>query len=157
MSVHIPVEARRAAQGLQLTQRATGVVAADVDLFSIDGGAVELHGFWGRVTTAIGGGSQDIGLLLDPDDGGSNVVLGDNGTPLAIDADPVGTYYTLGATVGADMVATLDFAQPALFGQFLVLEPGDIVLDVTGTEAGSVEWAAIWRSADGDGGVLTAV
>lgn len=123
--------------------RATGVVNADVDLFSIDGGRVFLFGILGTVTTAIGGGSQDVGLLLDPDDGGSDVVLGDTATPLAIDAAPVDSFITLGATIGADMVLRTDVAQPFLHSP-IMCQPGDLRLDVTGTEAGSVQWTAWW-------------
>ena len=137
------------------TDRATATIAADQDLFSIDGGTVLLFGVLGEVTTAIGGGSQDIGLVLDPDDGGTNVVIGDTSTPLAIDADPVGTYYTLGATVGADLVATLDYAQPFLASP-IALQPGDLLLDVTGTEAGSIKWSAWWIALEA-GASLTAV
>jgi hypothetical protein len=138
-----------------IASRATATVAADQDLFSIDGGRVLLIGLVGEVTVAIGAGSQDIGLTLDPDDGGANVSIGDTATPLVIDADEVGTFYTLGATIGADMVATLDVCQPFLHSP-IVCKPGDLVLDVTGTEAGSVKWDAIWLPLD-DGAILTAV
>lgn len=139
-----------------ITRRATATIAADQDLFSIDSGRVLLVGFCGEVTTAIGGGSQDFAIHLDPDDGGSNVVLADATTPLAVDADEVGTMYTLNTTFAGDLVATLDYAANAILATPLVLKPGDIVLDVTGTEAGSVKWEAIWLPWD-EGATLTAV
>lgn len=139
-----------------ITRRATATVAADQDLFSIDGGRVLLLGFCGEVTVEIGAGSQDFAIHLDPDDGGTNVVLADATTPLAADGDVVGTMYTLNTTFAGDLVATLDYAANALLATPILLEEGDIVLDVTGTEAGSVKWEAVWVEWDA-GGVLTAV
>ena len=135
------------------TERATATVAADQDLFSIDGGNVLLTYLLGEVTTAIGGGSHDIELDLDPDDGGANVALA---STLLVDADPVGTLYTLNTTAGGALVATTDVAYNAKLATPIVLKPGDIVLDVTGTEAGSIKWAAGWIALD-DGAALTAV
>ena len=136
-----------------LTRRATATVAADQDLFSIDGGRVLLTGFCGLVTTAIGSGSHDLELDFDPDDGGSNVALS---TLVAADADPTGTMYTLNPTAGGALVATLDIAYNAALATPILLTEGDIVLDVTGTEAGSIQWEAMWIAWDPDG-VLTAV
>lgn len=138
------------------TERATATVAADQDLFSVDGGSVLLLGFWGEVTTAIGGGSQDLAVVFDPDDGGANVVLADTATPLAVDADPTGTIYTLNPTAAGDLVATTDVAYNAILSTPILLTEGDIVLDVTGTEAGSVKWTALWIAAEA-GAALTAV
>lgn len=136
--------------------RATATIAADQDLFSVDGGAVMLTGFLGRVTTEIGAGSQDFAVHLDPDDGGSNVILADASTPLAVDGDVVGTLYTLNPTAAGDLVATTDVAYNAKLATPIVLQPGDIVLDVTGTEAGSVEWWVFYVPLD-DGAAVTAV
>lgn len=135
-------------------KRATATVAADQDLFSVEGGAVLLTGFLGRVTTAIGAGSQDLELDFDPDDGGSNVALS---TLVLVDAAPIGQLFTLNTTAGGALVSTLDvaynvkLATPILLGQ-----AGDIVLDVTGTEAGSVEWFAWYVPVD-PGAVMVAV
>jgi hypothetical protein len=118
-------------------RRAAATIAADQDLFSIDGGLVAVTGFVGRVTVAVGGGSQDIEIDFDPDDGGSNVALS---TLLLIDADPVGTNYTLNTTAGGALVEGLDVAYNAILATPIVMGPGDIVLDVTGTEAGEIEW-----------------
>lgn len=118
-------------------RRAAATIAADQDLFSIDGGLVAVTGFVGRVTVAVGAGSQDIEIDFDPDDGGSNVALS---TLLLIDSDPVGTLYTLNATAGGALVEGLDVAYNAALAVPIVMGPGDIVLDVTGTEAGEIEW-----------------
>lgn len=155
MSVIIQGDQVRAiTQGI-LVNRATATVAADQDLFSVDGGRVILLGFVGEVTTAIGAGSQDFGIFFDPDDGGSNVDLADTTTPLVVDADPTGTLYTLNTTAGGDLVATTDIAYNAILATPIVLTAGDIVLDVTGTEVGSVKWSAIYVPLD-TGATLTA-
>lgn len=155
MSVIIQGDQVRAiTQGI-LVKRATATVAADQDLFSVDGGRVILLGFVGEVTTAIGAGSQDFAILFDPDDGGSNVDLADSATPLVVDADVTGTLYTLNTTAAGDLVATTDIAYNAILATPIVLTAGDIVLDVTGTEAGSVKWDAIYVPLD-TGATLTA-
>ncbi len=124
-----------------VVHRATATIAADQDIFSIDGGPVLLTGFLGHVTTDIGGGSQDIEFDLDPDDGGTNVTLA---TILLIDGDVAGTMYTLNTTFGGVAIATLDYAINASLEVPISMVAGDIVLDVTGTEAGSVEWFATY-------------
>lgn len=152
MSVHIQGDqVRTITQGI-LVERATATIAADQDLFSIDGGNVLLLGFLGEVTTVIGSGSQDLEIDLDPDDGGTNVALS---TLVAVDADAVGTFYTLNTTAGGALVATLDVAYNAVLATPIVLAPGDIVLDVTGTESGSVKWSVLYTPLD-DGASITA-
>jgi hypothetical protein len=135
-----------------LVRRATATTAADQDLCSIDTGDILLLGLWGKVTTAIGGGSQDFEIDFDPDDGGSNVALS---TLLLVDGDVTDTYYTLNTTFGGALVATLDYAPNAMLAAPFVLPVGDIVLDVTGTEAGSVEWNLVYVPIDA-GAVVTA-
>jgi hypothetical protein len=135
-----------------LVRRATATTAADQDLFSIDTGRILLVGFMGHVTTAIGGGSQDFEIDFDPDDGGTNVALS---TLVAVDADVTGTYYTLNTTFGGALVATLDYAPNFILASPFVLDVGDIVLDVTGTEAGSVEWDLVYAPIDA-GAAVTA-
>lgn len=152
MSVLIAgTQVRTITQGI-LVSRATATVAADQDLFSIDGGRIVLLGFIGEVTTAIGAGSQDLELDFDPDDGGANVALS---TLLLVDADPTGTYYTLNTTAGGALVEGLDVAYNAILATPIVLGAGDIVLDVTGTEAGSVKWDLLYVPLDA-GAAVTA-
>ena len=128
-----------------LVRSATATIAADKDLFSIDTGRVLLVGFMGHVTTAIGGGSQDFVVNFDPDDGGTNVALA---SLVAVDADVTGTYYDLNTTFGGALVATLDYAPNFILASPFVLGLGDIALDVTGTEAGSVEWDLVYVPID---------
>ncbi len=135
---------RAVTQGI-LVRRATATIAADADIFSITGGDVLLIGFWGKVTTEVGAGSQDIAIHLDPDDGGTDVALA---TILLCDGDVTGTYYTLNATSQGVLVATLDVAFNGILDKPIILSAGDIVMDVTGTEAGSVAWNMIYAPLD---------
>lgn len=139
--------------GVRVDKAASDVT--DKDLFSVDGGRVFITSFVGEVTTVIGGGSQDIGLHFDPDDGGSNVVLADEATPLVIDADATGTFYTLNATAAGDAVEELDVAYGAKLAKPILLGLGDIVLDGTGTETGAIKWTLTYIPLD-DGAVVTA-
>ena len=146
---------RSVTQGI-LVHRAAATVAADQDLFSIDVGNILLLGLWGRVTVAIGSGSQDLAMHLDPDDGGGNVVIGDASTPLLVDNAVVGNYITLNPTFAADLVLTLDYAANGMLATPLIFEKGDIVLDITGSQAGEIEWWVVYVPIE-DGAVLTAV
>lgn len=118
-------------------------VAADsttTDIFSIDGGPIVLTLFAGVVTTAIGA-NTDFDIVLDPDDGGSNI---DIASTLAVDSDVTGSLYTLNATAGGALVADLDLGYNALLNgaiAALVVE-GDIAVTVGGGGggAGVVDW-----------------
>lgn len=146
-------EIRRLTQGI-LVSRATATIAADQDLFSVDGGRVLLLGFVGTVTTAIGAGSQDFAILFDPDDGGANTDLADSTTPLVVDGDVTDTHYTLNTTAAGDLVAATDVAYNAILATPILLPAGDIVLDVTGTEAGSVKWDLLYVPLDNNASVV---
>jgi hypothetical protein len=124
----------------------------DKDIFSVDGGRVLLTGILGIVTTAIGGGSEDIELDFDPDNSESTIALC---TVTLIDGDPVGTMYTLAAAVGSALtIGTQTIAIGPVPGW--VLEAGDIVLDETGTELGSIQWT-VWYIPLDEGATVTAV
>ena len=144
-------EVRAIVLGIKVS-RATATVAADQDLFSVDDGRVLLLGLVGEVTTQIGGGSQDFEIDLDPDDGGSNVALS---SLVAVDGDVTGTQYSLNTTAGSALVAELDVSYNGILATPILLKEGDIVLDVTGSEAGSVKWDAVYVPLD-DGASLSA-
>ena len=148
-----PATVTTGTQGV-LVRSAAATIAADKDLFSINTGRIQLLGFMGHVTVAIGGGSQDFVINFDPDDGGSNLALA---SLVAVDADATGTYYTLNTTFGGALVATLDYAPNFILidGGF-TLGLGDIALDTTGAEAGSVEWDLVYAPIDA-GANVTAV
>ena len=124
-----------------VVHRAASTIAADHDLFSIDGGPILLTGFLGHVTVAIENISVDIEHDLDPDDGGTNVALS---TALVIDNDATGTMYTLNTTFGGVLIATLDTALNASLAVPISLAAGDITLDNTGGGTGEIEWFATY-------------
>lgn len=160
MTVHYDDESLRAVTlGLRARRAAALPPATGVseDLFSVDGGQVLLVGFVGYVTVAIPNVSLDFDLAHDPDDGGTDVVLA---TLLAVDNDPVGTFYTLNTTAGGALVEGLDRALNAKLATLLLLDPGDIKLNVAGGGSvgttARVRWDAIWVPWD-DGAALTQV
>lgn len=145
-------EAARGAFGLGTqVDRATEHMA-DKDIFSVNGGRVLITGLVGTVTTAIGGGSEDIELDFDPDNAEATIALC---TATLIDADPIGTMYTLAAAVGSALTIG---TQTVAIGPSSpwVLEEGDIVLDETGTEVGSIQWT-LWYLPVDEGATVTAV
>lgn len=122
---------RREVLGIQVTRStalppATGVSA---DLFSVDGGQVLLTGFFGYVTVAVPNVSLDFDLALDPDDGGTDVVLA---SLLAVDNKPAGTYLRLNTTAGGALVDSLNVAYGAALAVPIALDAGDIKLNVAG-------------------------
>lgn len=144
MSVWVDGESlRAAAYGIKVEKTAAVPASGSTDdLFSVDDGAVKIVGFYGIVETALPA-DTDLSIQFDPDDGGSDVDLADSTTPLAADSDVTGTIYTLGATVGADLVASTDVVLPAAAGESLVLaDSGDIKLTSAGGGAGggSIHW-----------------
>jgi hypothetical protein len=121
---------------------ATGVSA---DLFTIDGGAILMTGFYGYVTVAIPNVSLDFDLALDPDDGGSDVVLA---TLLAVDNVGVGNWFTLNTTAGAALVTSTDVSYGIKLATPIALDVGDIKLNVAGGGAvgttARVKWGITW-------------
>lgn len=151
MSVWIdPANTLLITQGIKVSR--TTENPADKDIFSIDGGRILLVGLLGEVTTAIGGGSEDIELDFDPDNGEATVALC---TTTLIDAFAVGSYVTLAAAVGSALTTGV---QTIAIGPSKpwVLGAGDIVLDETGTEVGSIAWT-LWYVPLDAGATVTAV
>jgi hypothetical protein len=133
---------------------ATGVSA---DLFSVDGGAVLITGFYGYVTVAIPGVSLDFDLALDPDSGGSDVALA---SLLAVDGLAAGTYLTLNATAGGALVNTLTASYGVKLATPIAVDAGDIKLNVAGGgavgTAARVKWGVLYVPLDSTA-VVTAV
>lgn len=152
MSTYIdPDSIRSIAKGI-LVHRPTEI-PADEDIFSVDGGKVMLVGLLGHVTGVIDAGSIDIELDFDPDNGEATIALC---TTTIIDADAVGTYYTLAAAVGSALTVG---TQTIALGPSVpwILDEGDIVLDVTGTPSTDrIEWFLIYVPLE-DGARVTAV
>lgn len=125
---------------------ATGVSA---DLFSIDGGSVLITSFYGYVSVAIPNVSLDFDLALDPDDGGTDVVLA---SLLAVDNVATGTYLQLNTTAAGALVASVDVAYNARLATPIVMDVGDIKLNVAGGGAvgttARVRWGLTYISLD---------
>lgn len=101
---------------------------ASTDLFSVTG-QVLVTSFFGLVTAAIPNESLDLTLDHDPDDGGSDVALA---TLLLIDNTATGTWFTLNATPGGALVATLDVTAGIGLEVPLGLVAGDIKATMAG-------------------------
>jgi len=147
MSVWVDGESVRAA-ALGIKVEKTAAVAAsgsNADLFSIDGGAVEVLELVGVVETALPA-DTDLDLDFDPDDGGSDVALA---STLVADSDVTGTFYTLNTTFGGALVASLDAAAVGLAsgnGSIVFSDSGDINLASSGGGAGggSIHWYCVY-------------
>lgn len=127
---------------------------ASADLFSITG-SVLVTSFWGYCTVAIPNVSLDWDLALDPDDGGTDTALA---TLLAVDDTAVGTFFTLNATTGGALVATVDYADNLKLAKPLALDAGDIKLNVAGGGAvgttARVRWGLTYLPLTSDGSVV---
>ena len=142
----------RATYGELVTSTQTIVASGSTqDLFSIEGGLVQMWYLAGHVTTAIAA-ATDFDLDLDPDDGGSDVALA---STLVADSDVIGTIYTLNPTAGGALVATLDVAYNASLAIPITLTTGDLNLAVSGGTgaAGVIKWYLIYTPLD-DGAVV---
>lgn len=129
--------------------------AAD-DLFTIAGGNVLVLGILGEVTTPIGG-ANDTNLEFSPDAATLNDGdLCDGTTPLDIDADVVGTLYTITGTITDDMVDSGDTGLLAYtLASPLFMVPGSIELHCAGSVTGEIKWS-IWYVPLDDGAYIEA-
>lgn len=116
---------------------ATGV---SEDLFSVTG-SVLLTSFWGYCTVAVPTAVLTWALALDPDDGGSDVVLG---TALSVSALAVGTWISLNPTAGGVLVAEVDVAYGVSLATPITMDAGDIKLTVAGGGAIGTTARARW-------------
>jgi hypothetical protein len=134
---------------------ATGVSA---DLFSVDGGAIMLLGFYGHVDVAIPNTVLSFDLAHDPDDATSDVVLA---TATSVQNKAVNTFFTLNTTAGgALVVSSINASYGVRLATPITLDIGNIKVNTTGGGAigttARVSWGAIWVPLV-DAGVLTAV
>lgn len=145
----------------RLVQRATALppaTGASHDLFSIDGGRVMLFGLVGLITVAVPNEVLSFDLDLDPDDGGADKVLA---TALSVQNLAAGVQLRLNTTTGGAFVSHVTtVAASVLLAVPLLLEAGDIRLDVTGGGAigttARVAWDIVYAPWD-PAAVVTAV
>jgi hypothetical protein len=131
---------------------------ASSDLFSIDGGAVMLLGFYGHVDVALPNTVISFDLAHDPDDATSDVVLA---TATSVQNKAVNTWTTLNTTAGgALVVSSINASYGVRLATPIVLDIGNIKVNTTGGGAigttARVSWGALWVPVV-DAGTLTAV
>ncbi|MCK5018609.1 MAG: hypothetical protein KAS32_16230, partial [Candidatus Peribacteraceae bacterium] len=102
-------------------------------LFNIVGGPVKITSLVGIVTGTIKSASIDIALEAVPTAPGTDLELA---SVLAIDADAIGTLYTLNATPTGILVATTTGALADPGWDDIVCAVGAIVMECTGEEDG---------------------
>lgn len=136
----------RAARGIlgQYVERAAALPPAtgvSADLFSVDGGAVLITGFYGLATVAMPNAVLSFDLAHDPDSGGSDVALA---SALSVQSAAVGTFWRLNATLGSALVATLDAGIGVALANPIQVTKGDLKLNVTGGGAIGTTARAKW-------------
>lgn len=128
--------------------------SGDVALFRISGGPIEVLGIYGEVTTAIQNQLNDTKLKHNPSGVGADVDLC---AALDIAADAVGQIYSIvGVLATALKSTTLWLVAPAdtIPAQGVVLFPGDIELDCTANNTGSVKWYLKYRQLSPESAVI---
>jgi len=123
-------------------------------IFNITVGRVLVVGLVGKVTTAIAAGTTpDLKLIYNPTAAGTSFDLC---TAVSIASDAVGqTYYIAGdvATPGALLVGgSVGQANP-VFAKPLLLDLGDIEINMDESVTGSVSWSLIYVPWDADAAV----
>lgn len=124
--------------------------AANVPIFNIEGGRVLMTLLLGEVTTEIAAGANNFKLQLNPDTGTTTDLCAN----LDIDADAIGTLYTVHGTPGTAL-------QTGQHGNVLgpnapvVLAAGAIECASAGNVAGEMKWS-IWYLPLDDGAYVVA-
>ena len=129
---------------------------ANMELWTIDGGAVIIRDIIGIVTTtAIGAGACNCKITYDPDDGGADVDLFAN---VDIDAQPTGAIIRATGDISDDAIISLDVAEASGYdankGGIVISAAGDIKVIYSATPAGQVNWFIRYTSL---GGVLSTI
>ena len=125
---------------------------ATMDLWSITGGPVMVHEIFGIVGTVIATAATTIALSLDPDDGGTPVVLCTNTYDAT--ADEVGHIIRLTKDASEDVIGLLDVHEATdIQGPGIVCMIGDILVTYGAASSGVINWYCLYTSM---GGVLAA-
>lgn len=134
-----------------ITERAAALPpqTADGALFRITGGKVRILSIIGEVTTLIGAVANATKLKHNPAGTGADVDLC---ATLDINADAVGTYYSIVGVLATAMKSTtlwLVVPADAIPAPGLVLGTGDIELDCAGSSGtGAIKWTVEWVPVD---------
>lgn len=126
--------------------------AAAVPLFNIKGGRVLLTMILGEVTTAIAAGANTFKLVSNPTAAGTTTDLC---ATLDIDADPIGTMYSVSGAPATALVRGENGNVQGMSVRGVVLPIGAIEAVSQADVAGSMKWTAFYIPID-DGAYLEA-
>lgn len=105
-------------------------------IFTVSGGDVYVCQILGEVSgTAIGAGANNMKLIANPTVGADVDLC----AVVDVDADAIGTMYTITGTLGEAMTASTSGAAPAQKDSILVA-PGTIDLSCSASRTGQVKW-----------------
>lgn len=128
--------------------------AADTPIFTIAGGRVLVTMLLGEVAdVAIAGGANNFRLQSNPTATGTTTDLCAN---LDIDADPIGTMYSVDGVPGTALVRGEEGAVQGMSVRGVVVPVGQIETVSAGNVAGQMKWSLFYVPID-DGAYVTAV
>jgi hypothetical protein len=139
MSVYIdPAGIRQIHLGSYATKAGVTITNSSQSIFTVSGGLVLVTSLVGIVTTVIGG-AANLNLTHTPTGGAA----GDVAQATAIDADAVGTIYTVSG-VAADLVSAVSAATPSVTYGFasgkFVLPAGSLKQKTSAVQTGAIAW-----------------
>lgn len=114
--------------------------STDGALFTITGGRVALTLLLGEVTTVIQTQTNNLKVKFNPTETGADQDLCAN---LDITGDAVGELYTISGTVGNALRSDLLIGAGTLKGTPLILSEGNIEIECSASNTGSVQWS-LW-------------
>lgn len=146
-----------AALGVRVSRLATAIPQnADDNLFIIQHGKILLTSLMGEVTVIIAGGANNTNLLHTPTTG--LAAQTDLCAVLDINADVVGTQYTIDGTVGNALLDDAGRGEDiASLPVLLILQPGTIAINCAqAAGTGSIEWVLEYVALDQGAKVVVA-
>lgn len=128
--------------------------AADTPIFTIAGGRVFITQVLGEVAdVAIAAGANTFKLQINPTAAGTT---SDLCATLDIDADPIGTLYSLDGVPGTALVRGEEGAVQGMSVRGVVVHTGQIETVSQGNVAGQIKWS-LWYAPIDSGAYVVAV
>lgn len=153
MSVYIPNSAvRLIAEGI-VVERAAAVVPtvaqSPQNIFTVSGGRILLLGLFAQVTTVMSATAYSVTIGLTPGAGTSSASSIATGTTALANLE-VGTFFGIGQTVAAAVVAGTNASTPFLVSprQGQVLNAGTVTLTGSATQTGAAKWDLVYVPLD---------
>jgi len=116
-------------------------------IFKVAGAPIEILSFTGEVTTVIQTQSETIKIVADPTTPATDTDLC---AELNINADAVGTYYSLVTSIATALAEYTNGVGPTMGGVFSVTAPiGNIDVKASGTSTGAITWRMTYRPSPG--------